>query len=250
MFGKTLKPFVFLVVVIAMVSLACLGGGEEPAPEEPAAPVPAEPEPTEPPPPEPTEPPQAEAQQFFTEEFDEDNGNWDFNVVQNDTTSDTTKASGGIADGIFEFVLDGKALTIYSFYAPYEYKNVKIDIVVENRGTNDNQINIICRATDEGWYEFSIANNGLYVIYAVEPGKGYRKLHDGGSTKIKPGKEINEYSVVCNERTLKLYVNGKETRVFDENEYVFREGQIGIGVSSFKQLPVKIEVHSVTISEQ
>ncbi len=40
MYVKTLKPFVFLVVVIAMVSLACLGGSETPT-EEPPAPPPA-----------------------------------------------------------------------------------------------------------------------------------------------------------------------------------------------------------------
>ena len=38
MYVKVLKPFVFLVVVIAMVSLACLGGSETPAPEPPPAP--------------------------------------------------------------------------------------------------------------------------------------------------------------------------------------------------------------------
>lgn len=248
---KALKPFIFLIAVFMIVSLACSFGGASPAPEsQPVQNTPVEQiEPTTPP--QPTESPiptQPIAQQYFTEEFDTDNGNWDFNVVKNAESADPSKADAGITDGVFDFTIDGKNLTIYSFYTPYEYDNVKVDLVVENRGTNDNQINIICRATENGWYEFSIANSGLYWIYAVDE-NGYRRLHDGGSTKIKAGKETNEYSIICNNRTLSLYINGIETRVFEENDYVFSKGLVGVGISSFNNLPVEIKINSVTLSE-
>ena len=253
---KALKSIALIAATMILVSLACLSGSSIASPEPESKPVQVEPTtpvvvaeltqtvtiPT-------AVPTQPLAQQFFTEEFDTDNGNWDFNVVKNTDTADTSKAKAEIINGVFDFAIDGKFLTIYSFYLPYEYENVKIDLRAENLGTNDNQINIICRATENGWYEFSIANSGLYVIYAVESGKGYRKLHDGGSTKIKAGKEFNEYSVICNDRTLSLFINGVETRVFEENEYAFRKGLAGIGVSSFNNLPVEIQIDSVTISE-
>jgi hypothetical protein len=253
-----IKPFAIFLAFFAIVSLACSNFNSSPEPEPQSAPV--EPVQTEEPvkPTETSDPVQAQeppetsqpsAEQFYTEDFDTDSGYWDINVVNNSNAADTSKASAEISDGRFNFMIDGKQLTIYSFYTPYEYQNVKIDLWVENRGSNDNQINIICRATEDGWYEFSIANNGLYKIYVVEPGKGYRKLHDGGSTKIKAGREFNEYTVICNERTMSLFVNGTETRVFEENEYAFSEGLIGIGVSSFNNVPVEIEVDSVTISE-
>lgn len=248
---KALKSIALFAATMILVSLACVSGTVTPTAEpvqvEPTAlTVTTELTPTVEISVIPTQPP---AQQFFTEEFDVDNGYWDINVVKNADSSDSTKATAEIMDGIFDFAIDGKLLTIYSFYLPYEYENVKIDLLVENLGTNDNQINIICRATENGWYEFSIANSGLYVIYAVEPGKGYRKLHDGGSNKIKAGKEFNEYSIICNERTLSLFINGVETRVFEENEYTFGQGLVGIGVSSFNTLPVEIQINSVTISE-
>ncbi|MGB7873767.1 MAG: hypothetical protein WBL25_05240 [Anaerolineales bacterium] len=248
---KALKPFVYFIAIMVIVSLACSAGSSTPAPEpQPVQNEPAEPvEPIETPQPvEPTQTPQPTAQQFFTEEFESDNGYWDLNIVKNAESSDTSKASAGINDGVFDFMIEGKNLTIYSFYTPYEYENVKIDLLVENRGTNDNQINIICRATENGWYEFSIANSGLYWIYAVDE-NGYRKLHDGGSTKIKAGKEFNEYSIICKERTLSLYINGVETRVVEENEFVFSQGLVGIGVSSFNTLPVEIEINSVALNE-
>jgi len=246
-----LKPYAVLLAILTIVGLACSTGRSTPTPEPPSEIV----EPTTPAPststPQPVEsvvPTQPPIEQYFTEEFDSDNGFWDLNVVKNADTSDPSKASGGISNGTFDFTIDGKNLTIYSFYTPYEYEDVKIDLLVENRGTNDNQINIICRATENGWYEFSIANSGLYVIFAVDE-NGYRKLHDGGSTKIKAGKEFNEYSVICKDRTLSLYINGVETRVFEEDEYAFSQGLVGVGVSSFNTLPVEIKVNSVTISE-
>lgn len=247
---NTLKPYAVLLVIIAIISLACSVGRPTPTPEpseivEPPTPVVPTPSPQ---PVEPVVPTQFPVQQFFTEEFDSDNGYWDLNVVKNADASDPSKANGGIADGVFDFTIDGKNLTIYSFYTPYEYENVQIDVRVENRGVNDNQINIICRATENGWYEFSIANSGLYVIFAVD-GNGYQKLHDGGSTKIKAGKEFNEYSVICKDRTLSLYINGVETRTFEESKFAFSQGLVGVGVSSFNTLPVEIKVNSVTISE-
>ena len=250
---KALKSFALFAALLVLVSLACLGGVPTPSPEP--KPVQAEPTTTPVVPVKstqtalPTTTPEPSAPKFFTEEFDSDQENWDFNVVKNTDTADASQAKAEIMDGVFDFAIDGKFLTIYSFYLPYEYENVKIDLRVENLGTNENQINIICRATENGWYEFSIANSGLYVIYAVEPGKGYRKLHDGGSTKIKTGKEFNDYSIICNERTMSLYINGTETRVFEDNEYAFSKGLVGIGVSSFDTLPVHIQIDSVTISE-
>ena len=267
MLVRTLKPFVFLVVVIAMVSLACLGGSEEPAPEppppaeEPAAPAePAQPE--EPTQAEaPAEPPQAEAQEFFTEEFDAGNENWSFFVVDGsknvpEFAGDELEDNSSLytEDGLLVFDINDKYQWVYAFYDPYEYKNVSLEVVAENRGVNNNNVSLICRYTeDEGWYEFNIANNGLYWIYHAIINSDnqvvYSKLADGGSNRVKQGKDINTYAITCEERTLTLYVNGKETRQLDDNNFVLRGGQVGVSVSSFDLLPVKVEFESIDISE-
>ena len=77
----------------------------------------------------------------------------------------------------------------------------------------------------------------------------YGKLADGGSNKIKQGKEVNTYTAVCKGRTLVLYINGFETRRLDDNQHVLRNGQIGVSVSSFAIVPVKVEFDSIKISE-
>lgn len=262
---KVLKPFVFLVVVIAMVSLACMGGGEEPAPEPPPAEEPAQPaeEPDQPEEPaeEPAEPPQAEAQEFFTEEFDGGNENWSYFVVDGsknvpEFAGDELEDNSSLytEDGLLIFDLNDEHQWVYAFYDPYEYKNVSLEVVAENRGINNNNVSLICRYTeDEGWYEFNIANNGLYWIYhAIVNPEGkvvYSKLADGGSNKVKQGKEINTYKIACEDRTLTMWINGNETRELDDNRFVLRGGQVGVSVSSFNLLPVKIEVDTIEISE-
>jgi hypothetical protein len=60
---------------------------------------------------------------------------------------------------------------------------------------------------------------------------------------------VNEYTFICNERNLILEVNGVETNSYTDNQFVFREGQVGIGLSSFRDLPVKVEFDWVKISE-
>ena len=270
MYVKTLKPFLFLFVVIAMVSLACMGGGDEPAPEpappveEPPAEQPAEPaEPEEPAPAEPTDPPPAPvAQEFFTEEFDGSNdSNWFYFVVdgsQNvpEFVGDELEDNSSLYtdNDLLIFDLNDEYQWVYTFYDPYEYSDVSLEVVAENRGVNDNNISLICRYTEnEGWYEFNIANNGLYWIYhAIVNSDGvvvYSKLADGGSNRVKQGKEVNSYAITCEERTLTLYINGNETRQLDDNRFVLRDGKVGISISSFRVLPVNVEIQSVTISE-
>jgi hypothetical protein len=266
MHAKVLKPFVFVIVVMAVVSLACLGGTPvpEPAPvtEAPQQPQqveqPTEPAQTEEPvqteePAQPEEPAASDALDFFTEEFDVDSGNWSYFTV---TGSDESNESGlnlSVDGGYMVFDVSSKYLYTYVLYDPYNYKDVAVEARVENRGTNNNNISLICRYSDEGWYEFNIANSGLYNIYAATYNASgdvvYNFLADGGSNKIRSGKEINEYKIICRERKLSMYINGFETRSLEDNKYVLRDGQVGISASSFDDLPVKVEVDWITISE-
>jgi hypothetical protein len=270
MTAKALKPFLFLLVVMAMVSLACLGGTVTPAPEpvlvvteappqqveQPAQPVITE-EPVQTEEPVPTEEPAApEPLDFYTEEFDGDISNWTYFVTKNATNANEDSETAPYAeDGYLIFDLNDW-LNVYAMYDPYTYDNVRIDVSVDNRGVNSNRINLLCRYSDEGWYEVSVANHGLYDFWVFDGAKqSYIKIADGGSTKIKPGKEINDYTLVCNDRNLTLYINGIETRTYTDNKYAFRRGQVGIGASAGvdwqtnNDLPVKVEFDYIQISQ-
>jgi hypothetical protein len=254
------RPLFALVVLLLAVSLACnalvspAATTTQPsvATEPPAV---ASPEQSQQPSPVATEPPvqSSSAQQYFTEEFDNGYADWSlYNVTgSKDTNTDGLKLETNNSRLVFDF--STKYLYSYLLYQPYTYSDVAVEARVENRGTNNNNISLICRYSDEGWYEFNIANNGLYNILYGSSTKdgtvGYTKLADGGSNKIKSGKDINTYKIICKGRKLTLYINGNETRSLDDNQYVLRDGKVGISASSFKDLPVKVEYDWVKISE-
>jgi hypothetical protein len=249
--------FAFIGLLLA-VSLAC--GAPTPA-QPPATEQPPVVKPTEQPQGQPTEPsattepvtaieaPVSSAQDFFTEEFDGDISNWTYFTTKNDSNANDSGVAPTADNGYLAFNL-GKNLNVYAMYDPFTYSNVRLDVRAENRGTNNNNINLVCRYSEEGWYEISIANSGLYWLYAFDAVKGnYVKLADGGSNKIKSGKETNDYTFICSGRNLSLQINGSETVSYTDNQYAFREGQIGIGASSFRDIPVKVDFDLVKISE-
>jgi hypothetical protein len=250
--------FAFMALLL-VISLACsLFGGTQSPPDTQASRQPDQPQLTKPPvqptepPVQPTEPPvgPSSGQEFFTEEFDGDVSNWVQTVELNKDTGNKSEAKITVDNGYLIFDM-GKWLIGYMFYQPYKYTNVRLDVRVDNRGTNQNNILLVCRKSDEGHYLVDIANNGLFRMYAFDGAKNnYARIADGGSNKIKAGKEINEYALVCNDRTLTLYINGFETRTYTDNLYVFRDGLVGVGVASNDQLPVKVEFDWVKISQQ
>jgi hypothetical protein len=142
----------------------------------------------------------------------------------------------------------------YLTYDAQTYDNVRVDVRVENRGVNDNNISLLCRYDKKGgWYEFNVANSGIYdILYGKSTAakkESYTLLYEGGSNGIRQGAEVNDYAVVCNGTTLSLYINGDLTRTIQETKFRLGEGKIGISVSSFRHVPVTIAFDWVKISE-
>jgi hypothetical protein len=240
---------VFLALVV-LVGAACICGAPTlTTPSTPSAP--SQPQSTQPPV-QSTQPPvqPSSAKDFFTEDFNGDiSSNWSKSIELNSTAGDKSQAQVNVKDGYLVFDL-GKQLIAYMFYNGFEYDNVRIDARVDNRGTNINDVLLVCRASDEGHYLVNVANSGLFSIYAYDGAKkSYARIADGGSNKIKSGKEVNDYSLVCNDRTLIFYINGTEARRYTDNQFVFRKGKVAVGVASEDQIPVKVEFDWVKISQ-
>lgn len=266
---KTLRPLLFFVSLLAVVGLACsaVGGAAEPTqappPTQPVQVLPTQPppEPTEVPPTEaplPTEEPPApepQAQQFFTEEFDNPlTADWDILTVTGSADADPDKVTVEANDGKLVWDFDSEYLYYYIFYNAFDYENVRLDVRADNRGRNNNSISLICRYNpDVGWYEFNIANSGVYdILYGEVKSNGdiaYNTIANGGSLAIKQGMEVNEYGIACDDNELSLYINGDEVTSIKENRYGLRSGQVGVSVSSFNVLPILIEMDWIQISE-
>ncbi len=189
---------------------------------------------------------------FFTEEFNQDPGsNWSFDVLGPNSNDNAAKATYSFDAGLMIFNIDAKDLYAYYTFNGQAYDNVRVDLNFENRGVNSQNVGLVCRASDEGWYEFSVGSDGLWYLYAHTPSDGYVTLKNGGSKAVKQGKAVNEYGMSCNGDKISLYINGTEVRdsPFVEKKYAFRRGTVGFNVSSLNVIPVKVEVDWFQISQ-
>jgi len=256
------RPLILFTVFVFVIGLACnavSGNGDTPSqPQEPVQVGPTtEPvkEPTEPAPEPTVEPSVPEAQEFYTEEFEEPlSSYWDVLTVTGSTDADRDKVTVEAQDGKLVWDFESVYLYYYLFYNAYTYDDVQISVRADNRGKNNNSVSLICRYDPNGgWYEFNIANNGLYNILYGESDTngniGYYTIADGGSNEIKQGKDVNEYSASCKGDKLTLIINGKEVKSITEKKYNLRDGQIGVSVSSFNVVPIQIEMDWFKISE-
>ena len=259
---KTFRQIFFFTSLLLVVGLACslTGGGNTPTqPEQPQQPVQ---QPTNPPAPVVTEAPPTEApvvappteapvvSKFFTEEFDQDPGSdWAIDILGPgaDAHKDTVKVD--FNDGAMRIELPEQDLYYYYTYSGFSYDNVRIDLRADNRGVNSNNISLTCRVSDEGWYEWSVGSDGLWYLYAVTD--KYNDIASGGTTFLKLGKEVNEFTMICNDKKISMFVNGQEIKQspVTDNKFVLREGSVGFNISSINKVPVIVEVQWFKISE-
>jgi hypothetical protein len=130
---------------------------------------------------------------------------------------------------------------LYLAYSPITLDDVRIDATVENLGRNSNNVSLICRYSDLGWYEFNIANSGIYNILRYDTkSRNYFTLYTGGSKNIKMGAETNQYTGICKGDELTLLINDVETRTTSDR--TLGEGKAGISFSSFNVLPITLEL--------
>jgi hypothetical protein len=204
------------------------------------------------------QPTEAPVSKYFQEDFNGGFDNWTHFVVngKNSTLfdSDPGDMTLGVQNGFLLFDLQGRGEWAYAIYNAQDYDDVRIDVSADNRGTNDNSISMVCRYTpDGGWYEFNIANSGLYnILYAKQTPDNkiqYARIADGGSNKIHQGKTTNQYTAICQGHTLTLYINNIKTRQIDDNDYVLQSGKIGLSVSSFNAPPATVGFDWVKISQ-
>lgn len=192
---------------------------------------------------EPAEEPAVEDEAYYTEEFDDAPQNWTY-ILMNGNDLDFDLYTDG---GKLVFDITGENVWPYYTYDSYTYTDVRVDARAENLGNNNNSVSLICRANDRGWYEFNVANNGLYNILRYESSRNeYFELYSGGVANLRTGKDTNDYTIICQGDRLTLGVNGTQIRTVEDSQ--FDDGLVGISVASFDGVPVLVEVDYVTIS--
>lgn len=186
----------------------------------------------------------AEDPAFYVEEFSDAPATWSYFLLSGEEADFELYAEG---DRMI-FDINGPDVWAYYTYDSYTYTDVRLDARAENLGSNNNNVSFICRANERGWYEFNVANNGLYNIYRYEDSTGdFHELYSGGVQNLKTGKDTNEYTIICEGNRLTLGVNGVEVRTVEDGTY--DEGLVGISVSSFEFFPVLVEFDWTEISQ-
>lgn len=125
-----------------------------------------------------------------------------------------------------------KDTTIYALHKLPLRADVRVEAAVETvDGPNRNNISLICRATEKGWYEFSMNSGGYWFIWRYEGGD-YQMLNSGASLKIHMQKAANVIMATCVGKTLSLFVNDSLMGIA-EDPNALGAGQVGVSVSTF-----------------
>lgn len=169
----------------------------------------------------------ASGEYFFSTEFDDTTNWYTFAVPDSDDYEATLERST-----LYIQVNDNDS-SVYALYdmdlAP---SDVRVDAMVETvSGPNRNNISLVCRATDAGWYEFSMNSGGYWYIWKYENSR-YTELARGASNAINRQRAKNELTATCIDTELTFYVNLTEMGSVQDNRFK-GGGQVGVSVSTF-----------------
>ncbi len=179
---------------------------------------------------------------YFTE-FEDDLADWTYFLMSGKDENFSLEAE----NSKLRFDIQAYDTYVYLVNNALDVADVRIDTSMENLGRNANNVSLMCRYSDRGWYEFNIASNGEYSILKYDNNtQAYRALWTGGSTLINMGQKVNEYGVVCQGEALSLYINGGFVKTIKDNS--LKSGLAGISVSSFNSIPIVVDFDAFAMS--
>jgi hypothetical protein len=261
---KNQYPLLAALVVVFLVQLACgLGGNAteespdyaateaalqvtqaaiEAQPQQPEPTQETPPTPTSPPPPtdvpvvEPTQPPTPETYTsgdliYYT---DFDGGeDWEdgwvhFSIPEVDYT---VYKSNGFMHVEVPDTYSAVYLIYDELFFERNYADVYVEASFQNMGThNINNISVICRASDQGWYEFSMLSGGLWYIWKyIASNDNFILIKDGGIPDLDYDAP-HSIGAECLDNDLTFYFDGEPLRNGSIKDTQFLEGQTGISV--------------------
>lgn len=138
-------------------------------------------------------------------------------------------------DGYIRVEVPDQYSSVYLFYDELFFGRENADVYVEarfqNKAThNINNISVVCRANDQGWYEFSLLSGGLWYIWKYDAIKeSYKLIKDGGIPNLNYDAP-HTIGGECRANYLTFYFDGVRLKnaTITDSQYV--EGKAGIAV--------------------
>jgi hypothetical protein len=181
---------------------------------------------------------------YFVTEFDSAD-NWQlFSVPKTDSSKYQSYADGGFL--YMEIQPDG--VTLYAFY---DLVLNNPDVLIETHaqkvaGPNTNNLSLICRRSDAGWYEFSMTSGGYWYIWLYS-NKKYTVLTKGASTAIQMQGRANQIQASCIGKTLTFLINGVQVGSVVDRTFL-GGGQVGVSIyAEYPGLGVEFDWFKATV---
>jgi hypothetical protein len=200
--------------------------------------------------------------QGFEETFDKDfwDRGWEKRVI------------AGNPDGFFynlgkkrlSFNLPGLETNALVINPKVTAADIKVEATFENIHSTVASYSVICRASEDGWYEFRIyvagPEGGSYKVYKYDSylkeqfKTPYVILHPGMdrffTNDIKLGlNKKNKIGLICEGESIRIFINDKEqfpVKYAGITDSDFTEGGIGFGVQSYSEGIVDVDIIKFT----
>ena len=179
----------------------------------------------------------------------------DFNDVDDWNTFDLRGRESydvSLDQGYYYIQVDGTNQRVFSILQPIymerDEADVRLEMAIETiAGPNRNNISLICRYSEFGWYEFNMGSDGLWSIRISRGEAGpYELLADGGSNFINLKRARNEMAAECEGDRLTLFINGETIHSVTDSE--LGEGQVGFALSTFDIPGAGVEFNWLEVS--
>jgi len=235
------RVYIYPMILLIFVSLACSVGGLLPGGDEVVRPTAT---PTN------TPVPDKPSEASLYDDFSTTQAGWsDMQVITTQAKMGNLHSTASVVDGKLIFDLQDNETYLYKFYTNPAGDDVAVEASVQSFGQLTNGIALVCRATNEfdKWYEFRISSTNSYNIFRYDASlreqekNPYVELKKGGLgiDQFRPTKE-NIIRGVCQGSTLSLYINDKEVATATAGDSTGGE-LVGVGAISHDILPVNIK---------
>lgn len=171
---------------------------------------------------------------YFTEEFNTDLNTWTFLQTGGETTP-----SAILENDMLRVEISSLHTWYIGIHNSNTYKEVSIN--TKFNGTPSGSLGLVCKYSENGWYEFNVASDGTYSVllgqWLSDGVAQYIPIATDKGQYLQAGNMNYEIKLTCHENELILYINQNQFRKLDVTNYHLPEGKVGITAASFDSIP-------------